>query len=256
MLRSARIRVNCDKPRPAKGFQVDRAVSCVCCTTAARRWCLPLAIRAWRAQTLATKELIIVFSGPGTVKDLVPEHKGIRLVEVEPTSLGDKHNLGVERARYPWIAKWDDDDWHASWRLARSLDVAETRNADIVSCTPLIVHELTDDRRSYEYHYQLPRPWLPAQAAVWKRDLWRRTPYPERDSGIDTLWIWDVLERGAHAATFADPSYVLYEWGQKTGRKAWNPRPPEYLRIPRARITHLVGDDLEARMEAFRKQQR
>jgi len=238
---------------------VDRAVSCVCCTTESRRWCLPIAIDAWRRQTLlrhSEGELIIVFSGPGTVADLVPEDPQIRLLEIEPENLGHKHNVGVAAAKHSWIAKWDDDDWHAPWRLSRSIEVAEETRAEIVSCSTLLLHELAGDRRSFEYRYQLKRPWLPAQIAVWQKRLWERTPYPERDSGIDTVWIMDVLERGAEAATFADPCYVLYEWGQKTGRKAWNPCPPEYLRVPRARVSYLVGDDLDDRLRAFRKSKR
>jgi glycosyltransferase involved in cell wall biosynthesis len=235
---------------------MSQSASCVCCTTESRRWCLPFAIDAWRQQTLKERELIIVFDGPGTVADLVPEDPRIRLLEVNPENLGHKHNLGVDAARYPWIAKWDDDDWHAPWRLEQSIKTAEETGAGIASSSTLILHELIGERRSYEYLYQLERPWLPGQVAVWKKSLWEKFPYPDRDSGIDTVWIWNVLESGVQSVTFPDLNYILFEWGQKTGRKAWNPGPPEYLKIPSAKVMTLARDNLADRMKAFRGRDR
>ncbi len=229
-------------------------ISCICCTTVARRWCLPLAIRWWARQSyVGPKELIVVFSGPGTVDDLIPTGADIRVVVApEGATLGQKHNLGVERARFAWLCKWDDDDWYAPRRLAVSMRIAQMNDAEIVGTRDLLFHELIGERRTWLYESAPDARWLAGNTMLFHRDLWRRVPFPDRDSGVDTVFVWDALhpDKGrAKAVVFSDPGLcVLLVHGQTTGRKVWDPKPPEYRPF---KIENIWGFDHGAYEEAF-----
>jgi len=240
----------------ASGEMVQPGITGICCTTAARRWCLPLAFRHWKRQTyVGPRELVVVFSGPGTVADLLPSGCNVRLVVVPETfSLGEKHNVGADQASHPWLCKWDDDDWYAPRRLVESMRIAQMHDSEIVGTTELLFHELCEPRRSwlYESHEQLP--WFAGNTMLFQKDLWRRVPFPDRASGVDTVFVWDALSPNkghAKAYAFSDPGVcVLMVHGQTTGRKVWDPKPPEYRRWPDD-IRMIVGSDLDAYADAF-----
>lgn len=235
---------------------IQSGISCICCTTVERRWCLPLAIRCWQRQTyVGRRELIVVFSGPGTVEDLLPMDSRVRLVHAPATaSLGQKHNLGVEAASQPWLCKWDDDDWYAPRRLSFSMRIAQANDAEIVGTRALLFHELIEPRRTWLYEQTLTQPWLAGNTMLFHRDLWRRVPFPDRASGVDTVFVRDVLnpDKGhAKAVAFSDPGLcVLMVHGQTTGRKIWNPKPPEYRLWPDT-VDRILGADLTAYEGAF-----
>lgn len=232
---------------------IQSGISCICCTTVERRWCLPLAVRNWERQTYTGRcELVVVFSGPGSVEDLLPYRPDVRLVVApDDASLGDKHNLGAERAIHPWLCKWDDDDWYAPRRLAESLRIAQMNDAEIVGTRDLVFHELIGDRRTWLYEATESR-WLAGNTMLFQRDLWKRVPFPNRSSGVDTVFVRDALhpDKGrARAATFVDPGLcVLMIHGQTTGRKVWDPKPPEYRPW---RLEHVWGLGLRAYEDAF-----
>ena len=86
--------------------------------TADRRRFIPAAIRLFLEQDYENKELLIVDDGVDRIEDLVPEHSQIRYIGLsQRTRLGTKRNLACEAARGDVIVHWDDDDWHAPWRV-------------------------------------------------------------------------------------------------------------------------------------------
>lgn len=231
-------------------------ISAICCTTASRRWCLPLAIRNWDRQTFAgRKELVIVFSGPGTINDLVSKRHDIRVVRApDDASLGVKHNLGAQHSIHPWLCKWDDDDWYAPRRLAESFRLAQMHDAEIVGTTEVLFHELVEPRRTWLYEHGDVSAWVAGNTMLFQRELWKRVPFPNRSSGVDTIFVWDALhpDKGrARSVSFSDPGLcVLMVHGQTTGRKRWEPKPPEYRRWPRD-IRGILGTDLDLYEKAF-----
>lgn len=261
-------------------------ISCITPTTAARRWCLPLAIRWFQEQTLDAfdREMVIVFSGPGTVKDLIPDDDRIRLIELDgDPSLGAKHNIACEAVNGDWIAKWDDDDYHPPDHLAHTLSCA-TPWAKLVGRSSVIIHELTGPRRTVEYdhafHYSTPRfgkgatptplgtlngvdrkSWVAGNSMIVHRDLWRTQPFPDRASGVDTVFVWQALEHSKLIQMMpfrhvfdnavilgAAGGTVVMEYGQSVGRKNWDPKPPEYVPWP-SRPTWAHLDEYERAFE-------
>jgi hypothetical protein len=227
-------------------------------TTAARAWCIPLAIRCFRRQSGLNgidAELVVVSEDP-EVESLVPDDPRVRFVRSRAgLSLGQKHNAAVEACRHPWLAKWDDDDWHAPRRLGLTLRRLRMADAVIAGTRDLIFHELVEPRRTFLYQYRSVRPWVAGNALVFARDLWKESPFPDRDRGVDTVFAWQALSdakpRPPHVILDDPGIVVLFQHGQTTGQREWKPEPPEFSTWA-GDVAAIVGEDLALYESAFR----
>lgn len=223
-------------------------------TTAARAWCIPLAIRCFRRQSGLSQlgAELVVASEDASVENLIPENApGVRFERVPAgISLGEKHNEAVRRCRYGWIAKWDDDDWHAPRRLGLTLRHLHMRGALLASTRDILFHELVEPRRTFLYQYRSVRPWVSGNALVFHRSVWAQHPFPDRASGVDTVFTWNALPDTPHIVIDDPGIVVVLQHGQTTGRKTWKPEPPEYQPWPGS-VESVMGDDLSRYEAAF-----
>jgi hypothetical protein len=187
----------------------------------------------------------LVIASEDSVEDLVPiSSPRIRFVRTPAgLSLGEKHNAAVRRCRYEWLAKWDDDDWHAPRRLGLTLRRLRMEHGLIAGTRELLFHELRDSRRSFLYTYEGSRPWVSGNTLVFHRSVWEQTLFPDRDRGVDTRFSWQALD-SIPAVVIGDIGLVVvFQHGQSTGRRVWRPEPPEY-RLWAAPINDVLGGDL------------
>lgn len=125
-----------DTPSPLTGARPDApAVTCVLLTTHPKRAAyLPDALRSYRAQTLPSRELVIVNDGEVALASNAPDVRVVNLPPVPPHAarwtLGEKRNVGVRAARGEWLATWDDDDLSMPERLTEQLRYALSHGAD------------------------------------------------------------------------------------------------------------------------------
>lgn len=230
-------------------------VTCVMPTTSSRRWCIPLAIRWFQLQTYPARELLIVHDGHGGVADLLPvADSRVRCVSLSgERSLGKKFNACVELADTEWIALWADDDWHAAGRLTALMRHAD--DGDVIGMSWALFHELVEPGQTWIYRAPDPLAGnLVGGTVVFRRSVWARTPFPDRPSGVDTVWQWEAHRAGARFVDIHDaPPYVAMVHGQATGRKTWPP--PDVPRNPFERWTGdlrtVMGDDLGTYKRAF-----
>jgi len=224
-------------------------------TTAARAWCIPLAVRCFRRQSGLERlgaELVVVSEDP-SVESLLPDDPAVRFERSPPgLSLGEKHNEAVRRCRYGWIAKWDDDDWHAPWRLSVTLRSLHHANALVAGTRELLFHELIEPRRTFLYSYQGDRSWVSGNALMFHRSIWAQYPFPDRPSGVDTVFAQSVLPHTPHVVITDPGIVVVFQHRQKTGRKVWKPEPPEYTPWTGS-IENTIGGDLSLYHAAFMK---
>lgn len=122
-------------------------VSCVLLTTHPRRAAfLPDALRSYRQQTYAARELVIVNDGA----PLAPRARDVRVVNLQERprgrwTIGEKRNAGVLVARGEYVATWDDDDVSLPERLANQVAVARATGADHVTADRM--HVADEDLR-------------------------------------------------------------------------------------------------------------
>ncbi len=184
-------------------------VSCIM-PTANRRAFVPRAIQYFLRQDYPRKELVILDDGDDSVADLIPVDPRIRyLRETRRRSVGAKRNALCEEARGELVAHWDDDDWYPHGRLSRQAQAlgASGCEADVSGSSRLYFLD-SQGGQGWEYHYRGPRqPYVLGSTMVYRRDLWRRNPFPDRRVGEDAAFVWSAAVK--RVLDLADPGLCV-----------------------------------------------
>jgi hypothetical protein len=202
--------------------------------TADRRRFVPDAIAAFLAQGRDDAELVILDDGSDPVADLVPDDPRIRYVrEVRRRPLGDKRNRLCELARGEILLHWDDDDWHAPDRIARQVAAIDAHCADI--CGLDRVTFLSDDGASaWDYVYRGRQRWVCGGSMAYRRDFWKRHPFPALRSGEDTRWVFSAATASVHAMDAPDLFVARVHAGNTSPKRTqggfYHPRDPGPVR--------------------------
>lgn len=124
--------------RQSADGELMEAVTCIM-PTADRRQFVAAAIQVFLKGTTRTENWRS--SATGTTKSRTL----FRAISKSRTSLrrsargwGNKRNLACEAALGDINVCWDDDDWHASWRLRYRVNVLERGNSDISTPKSLV----------------------------------------------------------------------------------------------------------------------
>lgn len=181
-------------------------VSCLT-PTLARAEFLRRAMVFFCAQGVSTAELVIVSEDgcPGFVRD-----RGVTVRYVAcpaGISLGAKRNLACEAARGRILVHWDDDDIQAPNRLVRQLKVLADPRVQVTGSS--VLHYLqAGSGRCWEYRYDgEQRPWVGGATLAFKREYWRRHPFPDVQVGEDNLFVWSA--EAAEVRDTKDPGLCL-----------------------------------------------
>ncbi len=218
-------------------------------TTVARRWCIPLAIECFARQTHPNRELVVVFDGPGSIQDLIPDGiANIRLVELSgKRSLGNKFNECVELAEHDLIALWADDDWHAPRRIEKT--VAHLSEAPIAGTHKMLFHDLIK-RETWLYDWRGPQHFLLGGTLAFHRSVWEKSPFPDVESAVDNGFVYEAVTTGANSYAVI-PGYDMYvamvhddntraEFTPNWPYRAWPDNPHK-----------IMGDDYDRYLSAF-----
>lgn len=159
--------------------------------TADRCQFVPSAIRLFLEQDYDDKELIIVDDGADRVEDLVPKDPRIRYIGLpERTRLGTKRNLACQAASSDIIIHWDDDDWHAPWRLRYQADALIAGNLDLCGFARVLFVD-ANAGQAWEYVHQGSAPrWVCGGSLCYRRSFWNDRPFPEVNLGEDSRFVF------------------------------------------------------------------
>ena len=106
-------------------------VSCIM-PTADRRAFAAQAIRYFRRQEYAVRELVLIDDGEDPVADLAAGDERIRYVRMPArATIGHERNVACAAARGSVIAHWDDDDWYGPERLTRQVEALTAQGAAV-----------------------------------------------------------------------------------------------------------------------------
>ncbi len=215
-------------------------VSCLMPTKDRRRF-VPRAIADFRRQDYPNRELLIVDDGSDPVADLVPDDPRIRYLRLDRRlRLGAKRNLACREARGEILVHWDDDDWHAPWRLSYQVRELRERGAELCGLDRLTFYDPAADR-AWQYVYPPGgRRWLAGGTLCYTRSLWQHHPFPDVTLGEDNRF---VRSAGASPMAALDNSdfYVALIHSENTSRK--RPAGRRWRRCSSDRVRALLGDD-------------
>ncbi len=113
----------------------SRGITVVTCTK--RPGNIDTIFRNFKRQTIVPKELIIVLNNDTldirTYQQRAEAYENVSVFQLsQNTSLGLCLNFAIAKARYPYIAKLDDDDYYARDYLHESVTALRENKADVV----------------------------------------------------------------------------------------------------------------------------
>lgn len=154
-------------------------------------------------QRHSKKELIVIVNDNkiplALYQRLARKMGNIKIFRIpEHVSLGVCLNLAVRKAKFSYIAKFDDDDYYAPYYLTDSLQALIRTKADIVGkrahymylrgSKTLLLRFAQDENR--------PVTILPGATLVFKRNVFDKVQFPNRSVGEDDLFCERSKKKG------------------------------------------------------------
>ena len=209
-------------------------VSCIM-PTANRRRFVPRAIDYFLRQDYPNRELVILDDGTDSIEDLVPDHPSIRYIRLDRrATVGAKRNLACEHSQGEIIAHWDDDDWQAPHRLSYQVEALVRTGADVCGVSTLLFYDLQSGR-AWRYTYPPGgRAWLSGNTLCYRRSLWERNRFSDRNVGEDALFVWSGAAK--RIETLPDHTFhvgIIHGGNvspKVTSGSCWLPHPAESVR--------------------------
>lgn len=217
-------------------------VTCIM-PTANRRRFVAQAIRYFQRQYYPHRELLIADDGSDPVSDLAGGDSAIRYLRVSGgMTLGAKRNLACEQARGEVIVHWDDDDWQADWRLSYQVQQLLEQQADVCGVDKVWYYQPSTGR-GWQYVYPPGGlPWVAGNSLCYRRDFWRRNPFPAVTVGEDSRFLWSSQPK--RLVALPDNRFLvgLVHPGntsvKRTTDRRWQPCATQV-------IAGIIGDDWE-----------
>jgi glycosyltransferase involved in cell wall biosynthesis len=164
-------------------------VSVVMATIPERTMFLGKAVERFIKQSYPDKELVVVSDDPEFDEKQFPKAPYVRYVVLKrPTDLGEKMNIGIERANGPFVMKLDDDDWHHPDLIAGAMQALCDTDLDL---------GITRFRRLPMF---FPKLWRMVavgyydakigNAMCFNRKMWEKKPFRNVPNRVDTFF-WE-----------------------------------------------------------------
>jgi len=155
-------------------------------------------------QEYEDKELIIILNNNhlnlAEWREKANSHHNVTVYQVdEKEPLGVCLNYGIERARFDYISKFDDDNYYGPAFLGDLMNAFEYTVADIVGkCAGYIYFENGDILALYgEAMEHCYTHFVLGSAMIIKREVFNRVPWPtDREWGSDTEFLRQSVKNG------------------------------------------------------------
>ncbi|MHA6533083.1 glycosyltransferase family 2 protein [Paenibacillus sp. BAC0078] len=178
-----------------------QGVSIITCTN--RQSFLKNLFNNYKRQNHPKKELIIIVNNNKIplepYQSLAKKLRNVHVFRVPGrSSLGTCLNYAVKKAKYSYIAKFDDDDYYAPYYLSETLKTFQRTNADVIGkrahymylrgSKTLILRFPHDENRSVNT--------LPGATLVIKKGVFNKVQFPDQNVGEDDLFCKRSLQKG------------------------------------------------------------
>ncbi|WHY78267.1 glycosyltransferase [Neobacillus sp. WH10] len=191
-------------------------------------------------QNWETKELIIILNNDSLIlEDWVNRAEQTDHVTVyqlpQSVSLGACLNFGVNRAKYEYIAKFDDDDYYGPFYLTEAMNTFKKKNADIVGKRTYYMHNsLTKElrlrfpRREHRFISKVHGGTIMA-----KKEVFCKVRFANISLGEDVNFLYRCVEHGFKIYSTSRYNYTYIR--RDDGTNTWKPR-SQYLKATSLRI--------------------
>lgn len=194
-------------------------VSCIMATRNRPRF-LQQAIKYYQQQSLTSSELIIVDDSDQNVRLCIPSSAAIHYVGLRnPTPIGTKLNIGIQRASGIVIQKLDDDDYYHPEFLERTTAALATHGGPdaIVAMETFLVLVVGRDAL-----FRAGGGWYAGATLAFFRQVWERRPFRDVPYEEDGFFVEDHPE--ATRLMLHDPELFV---AVRHSKNTWNEFAPK-----------------------------
>lgn len=190
----------------------------------------------FRNQQYKKKELIIILNKNSMnlkhYQSKIRSYSNISVYKLpEKTSLGQCMNCGIAKARFPLIAKFDDDDYYSPYYLKEQITALRRAKSDIVGKHACLVY-LTATRQLI---IRSPREknkrvsFVQGGTLLFSREVTRQVHFADRSLGEDVSFLRKCEAKGYRTYATSPYNYV-YMRRRNKGSHTWKAGDRFYLK--------------------------
>lgn len=191
--------------KPALGGRVAftsmPGVSVITCTN--RAACRHNLLSNYIRQNYPQKELVVILNhneiNPMQWLGEATADHSIRVMQVDQSvTLGECLNLAAEQCQYPYVARFDDDDYYGPAYLQDSLQPLLNRQADVAGkgCRYIFFKDWKVLALLSPYLENCYTEGIGGATMVMKKEIFQTLRFPSLNLGEDTAFLQDCTARG------------------------------------------------------------
>lgn len=179
-------------------------------------------------QKWAKRELIIVLNNDLlNLNEWMKHAEGHQFISIyqlpEQNSLGACLNFAVKKAKYDYIAKFDDDDYYAPRYLTEAMQVFRHKNADLVGKRSYYMYMVKSQLLMLRHPSRENRwsPLIGGGTIIGKKKVFQAVPFVNQKVGTVFRFVRDCHNRGFRIYS---SSRFNYTYLRREGKNhTWNP---------------------------------
>lgn len=200
----------------------------------------------YNRQLYTQKEMIIVLNNncmnQKTWKETAKKHKKVRVYQLDETiSAGNCLNFAISKAKYDYIAKFDDDDYYGPKYLFSIIDAFQKTNADIVGKAASFIYfkktktlAIRHPKKENRFVYHMDGPTMSVRKHVFDKVKFR-----DISRGVDTYFSKDCIANGYRIYS-TDRYHHVYIRQESPQDHCWQISDEDHLKM-----CDIVKDNIE-----------
>lgn len=176
------------------------------------------------SQKINPKELVIILHGENIAinpwLNKAAMHKNITVFSLsQDVSLGDCLNFAIEKCRYDYIAKFDDDDYYSPYYLLEVMKEVNIKNKTIFGKASIFIYFLYSNTLSLynlgleNQYLQKKNKFLTGSTLVFPKVIGKEVKFPSLNLGEDIAFQKKCLEMGysLYSTSIYNYTYLRYK---------------------------------------------
>ncbi|PLT28893.1 hypothetical protein CUU66_16230 [Peribacillus deserti] len=169
------------------------------------------------------KEMIIILNASnmdkGEWKKRAKLSENVSIYQLsEATTLGECLNFGIERARYDYIAKFDDDDYYGPNYLVQSIPTFKKTNADIIGKRTVFMY-FEDEKilavNNPGRENKLVTQGIKGATLIFKKFVFDKIKFQKLNLGEDTVFLRQCVKNSFRIYSGDKFNYVCVRKAKK-----------------------------------------
>ncbi|MDM5153861.1 glycosyltransferase family A protein [Bacillus sp. DX1.1] len=181
----------------------------------------------YERQRYKEKELIIILNDDAMDIDRwqkkAQEIENVRVFQLESSiTLGECYNFAIPKAKYDYIAKFDDDDYYSSYYLEEAMKGLQVSGADLVGKSTVFIYYLSNqmltlfnEKKEFTelcLEEELYKKYLLGATFVFKKEIFLDVTFEKVNVGEDTLFLKACLRKGFKLYSTSKYNYVYIRY--------------------------------------------